>query len=171
MNRYLDLDARTAPYAALVLRAGLGTVFIAHAMLKLVVLTLPGTAAFFEAHGFPAWSAYPVFAAELGGGIALLAGVGTRWVALALVPVMAGAFLVHWPNGWSFTAPEGGWEYVAFLIVALLAQAGLGGGAFALRRGVTATGRSSEPPRTAPRASREGGTAHPKPSRAGRPAA
>jgi putative oxidoreductase len=74
-----------------------------------------------------------VFAGELAGGLALAAGVYTRWVALALVPVMMGAFSVHWPNGWAFTAPNGGWEYVAFLTAALLVQAGLGDGALALR--------------------------------------
>ena len=171
MNTETAIDARTAPYAALVLRLGLAAVFIAHALLKLIGFTLPGTAAFFDAHGFPAWTAYPVFAAELTGGIALLAGIGTRWVALVLLPVMAGALLVHWPNGWAFTAPEGGWEYVAFLMIALLAQAGLGDGAFALGRRVTATGRSSAPPRTAPRASLEAGAAHPRARRGERPAA
>lgn len=128
------IDARTGPYAALVLRLALGAVFVAHALLKLLVLTLPGTADFFAAHGFPGWAAYPVFVAELAGGILLVAGLATRTVALALVPVMVGALLVHWPNGWSFTAPHGGWEYVAFLIAALVVQAGLGDGALALRR-------------------------------------
>ena len=118
-------------YAAAVLRIGLGLVFVAHALLKLVVLTLPGTEAFFEAHGYPGWAAYPVFAAELVGGVLLLAGLFTRLVAFGLVPVMLGAFLVHWPNGWSFTAEGGGWEYVAFLIVALVAQGLLGDGAWA----------------------------------------
>jgi putative oxidoreductase len=41
---------------------------------------------------------------------------------------------VHWPNGWSFTATGGGWEYVAVLIGALGVQALLGDGAFALGR-------------------------------------
>ncbi|MBA3521681.1 MAG: DoxX family protein [Gemmatimonadales bacterium] len=129
------LDPRTAPYAALGLRVALGVVFVAHALLKLLVFTLPGTADFFAAHGFPGWTAYPVFLTELLGGLALIAGLYTRRVALALVPVMAGAFTVHWPNGWSFTAAEGGWEYVAFLTAALLVQAALGDGAFALRPG------------------------------------
>lgn len=61
------IDNRTAPYAALVLRIALGMVFIAHSLLKLIVFTLPGTAEFFAAHGFPGWTAYPVFAAELAG--------------------------------------------------------------------------------------------------------
>ncbi|SRR5688500_7113643 len=129
-----SIDVRTAPYAAFVLRLALGIVFVAHALLKLLVFTLPGTAAFFVAHGFPGWTAYPVFAAELLGGVALVAGVQSRRVALALLPVMLGALTVHWPNGWSFTAPEGGWEYVAFLIAALLVQAALGDGAWALGR-------------------------------------
>lgn len=130
----VPLDTRTGPYAALVLRLALGAVFVAHAMLKLLVFTLPGTAEFFSVHGFPGWTAYPVFAAELGGGVALVVGLQVRRVALALVPVLLGALLVHWPNGWAFTAPEGGWEYVAFLIAALLVQAGLGEGALAVSR-------------------------------------
>jgi putative oxidoreductase len=124
----------TAPYAALVLRAALGAVFIAHALLKLLVFTLPGTAQFFAAHGFPGWTAYPVFVMELIGGTLLIAGVYTRVVALALLPILAGAITVHWPNGWSFAAAGGGWEFVAFLIAALGAQALLGDGAFALGR-------------------------------------
>ena len=43
---------------------------------------------------------------------------------------------VHAGNGWLFTAPNGGWEYPAFLAVAAIAQALLGDGAFALRRGL-----------------------------------
>jgi putative oxidoreductase len=132
-------DRQWNRYAGLVLRAGLGVVFIAHALAKLLVFTLPGTAAFFEAHGFPGWSAYPVFAIELAGGLLLAAGLWTRVVSATLLPVMAGAWLVHWPNGWSFTAPGGGWEYVAFLHVALVAQVLLGDGAFALSSLVAGT--------------------------------
>ncbi len=127
------LDARLAPYGPLVLRLGLAAVMVAHALLKLLVLGLPGTAAFFEAHGFPGWTAYPVFAAELAGGALLALGVWARWVSLALVPVLLGAVAVHWPNGWMFVAPHGGWEYPAFLAVALVAQACLGGGAGVVR--------------------------------------
>jgi hypothetical protein len=39
-----------------------------------------------------------------------------------------GAWFVHLPNGWMFTAPNGGWEYPAFLIFALSTQAMLGDG-------------------------------------------
>ncbi len=127
-----SIDDVTAPYGALLLRATLGVVFIAHAFAKVFVYTLPGTAAFFETHGFPGWTAYPVFVGELLGGMALVTGVYTRRVALGLIPVMLGAFTVHWPNGWYFGAPNGGWEYVAVLLAALVVQAGLGDGHFAL---------------------------------------
>ncbi len=126
------LDPLTAPYAALLLRLTLGIVFITHGLFKVLVLTLSDTAAFFAAHGFPGWTAYPVFAAEVIGGAALAAGCYTRVIALALLPVLLGAFTVHWPNGWYFGNPQGGWEYVAFLLAALLVQAGLGDGALAL---------------------------------------
>jgi putative oxidoreductase len=126
------IDARTAPYAALLLRVSLGVMFIAHALLKVLVFTLPGTAQFFASVGFPAWMAYAVTAAELAGGVMLIAGVYSRWVALALVPVLLGATTVHWGNGWLFTAQNGGWEYPVFLTVAALVQAMLGDGKYAL---------------------------------------
>jgi putative oxidoreductase len=127
------IDSRTAPYAAFVLRIALGAMFIAHSLiLKHFTFTLPGTAQFFESLGLPAALAYLTFWAELLGGIALLAGVGTRWVAIALVPILIGATWVHAGNGWVFSAPNGGWEYPVFLIVASLVQALLGDGRFAL---------------------------------------
>lgn len=126
------IDTRTAPYAAFVLRASLGIMFIAHAVLKYSVFTLPGTAKFFESLGLPGPLAYVTFAAELIGGTLILAGLGTRWVSLALVPVLLGATWAHAGNGWLFSAPNGGWEYPAFLAVAAITQALLGDGKFAL---------------------------------------
>lgn len=81
----------------------------------------------------PGTLAYLVTAAETGGGALLILGVYSRWVALALVPVLLGALAVHWPNGWVFSVPGGGWEYPAFLAVAAAAQGLLGSGAFALK--------------------------------------
>jgi putative oxidoreductase len=126
-------DLRLAPYGALALRVGLGVVFLAHALSKPLLFTMPGTAEFFARHGFPGWAAYPVFVLELVGGALLLLGLGARWAALALIPVTAGALVVHAPNGWLFVYPGGGWEYPAFLIAALAAQALVGDGAYRLR--------------------------------------
>ena len=115
-------------YGAATLRVALGLVMFAHAAAKYFLFTLPGTATFFAQHGFPGWTAYPVFLVETVGGVLLVLGWQTRWVAVALLPVMIGALLVHAPNGWMFTAQDGGWEYPGFLILALVAQALLGNG-------------------------------------------
>jgi putative oxidoreductase len=125
-------DSRTAPYAATLLRVSLGAMFIAHSLiLKHLTFTLPGTAQFFESLGLPGPLAYATFWAELIGGVLLLAGIGSRWVALALLPILAGATWVHLGNGWVFSAQNGGWEYPVFLIVASLVQALLGDGRYA----------------------------------------
>ena len=126
------IDSRTAPYAALALRIALGAMFIAHAALKYYVFTLPGTAQFFQSIGLPGALGYATFWAELVGGVLILAGVYSRWVAAALVPVLIGATWAHAGNGWVFTAANGGWEYPAFLAVAAAALALLGDGRFAL---------------------------------------
>jgi len=129
------IDHRTAPYAALVLRVSLGVMYIAHSLvLKHFMYTLPGTAQFFASLGLPAALAYATFWAELAGGVLLLAGIGTRWVALALVPVLAGALWVHAGNGWVFSAPNGGWEYPLFWGLIWAAIALRGGGPYSLDR-------------------------------------
>ncbi len=120
-------------YGAMLLRVSLGIMYLAHAHLKIYTFTLAGTAEFFATVGFAPWLAYPVTAAEIGAGILLIAGVQTRWVALALIPVLLGAAFTHWSNGWVFTATGGGWEYPVFLVAASLVQAMLGDGAHALR--------------------------------------
>lgn len=118
---------------ALVLRLTLGTMFISHALLKIFVFTVPGTVQFFGGLGLPAAVAYFTIAAELIGGTALLLGVYARYVAVALIPVLVGATWAHLGNGWVFSAPNGGWEYPAFLSIAAFVQFLLGDGAYALR--------------------------------------
>ncbi len=127
------IDTRTAPYAALLLRVALGLMFVAHGLLKVFVFTLPGTAQFFASQGFPGWTAYPVVAAEVIGGLLLIAGYHARIVAATLIPVLIGAAFVHIGNGWLFTNANGGWEYPVFLIVIAGVVALLGDGAYALR--------------------------------------
>ena len=130
-----DIEARIAKHTSLsplVLRVGLGLVFLAHAYAKATIYTFAGTERFFEAFGFPGWTVYPVFAAELVGGIALIVGYRTRIVAPALIAVMLGALKPHLGNGWMFTNAGGGWEYVAFLIAALVAQTFAGAGEHSL---------------------------------------
>ena len=120
-------------YAPLLLRLALGAMWISHALLKLIVYTLPGTAAFFESEGIPGLLAYPVFTAELIGGVLILAGVYARQVALVLVPILLGALVTHIPNGWVFTATGGGFEYPLFLVAMSFVLWQSDDGAFALR--------------------------------------
>src|ERR671916_1738122 len=127
------IDTKLAPYGIFLLRVSLGAMFVAHALLKYLVFTMPGFAGFLAKIGFPPALAWPIFLAELIGGLAIIAGFYGRWVSLALLPVLLGAITVHWPNGWLFTAANGGWEYPAFLTVAALAHILAGEGAFALR--------------------------------------
>lgn len=124
-----------ADLAALTLRVAMGILFLAHAGLKIFVFTPAGTAGFFESLGFPGPLAYLVIAAELLGGIALILGVWTRWVALALVPILLGSiYAPHGAAGFIFSNEGGGWEFPAFWAITLVVQALLGDGAFALKR-------------------------------------
>jgi putative oxidoreductase len=128
----LMTDSRTAPYATLLLRVALGLFFLAHGLTKVLVFTIPGTVKFFNSIGYPSFVAYLVLVAELGGGLALIIGLWTRWIALVLFIEMLGVIIYHWPNGWFFTSKGGGWEYPVMWAVALLVLALLGDGPYAI---------------------------------------
>lgn len=124
-----------ADLAAAILRVSMGLLFLAHAGLKLFVFTPAGTAGYFASLGLPGPLAYLVIAAELFGGIALILGVYSRWVSLALVPILLGSIYVpHGAAGFFFSNEGGGWEFPAFWAVTLVVQALLGDGAFTLKR-------------------------------------
>jgi putative oxidoreductase len=118
--------------AAFILRISLGVLALAHALLKIMVFTLPGTVAFFEKLGYPGFFAYLVTFGELFAGIALITGAYVRTASVLLIPILIGATLQHWPNGWRFSAPNGGWEFPAFWTAALVVQALLGKGKWAI---------------------------------------
>jgi putative oxidoreductase len=121
------------PYGALALRMSLGTMWIAHALLKWFVFTIPGFGAWLADQGLPATAAWPVFLLELVGGLAILVGFHGRLASAVLLPVMLVAMLTHVPNGWTHTSAGGGWEYPAFLMMASLAHMLIGDGALSLR--------------------------------------
>ena len=58
------IDARTAPYGLFLLRVTLGVMFVAHALMKYFLFTIPGFAGFLGKVGFPEFMAWPVFLAE-----------------------------------------------------------------------------------------------------------
>lgn len=132
------IDNRTAPYAALAMRLALGIMFIAHGLTKVFVFTPAGTAGFFESIGIPGFLAYPVMAFEVIGGLMLVLGVYARWVAAIAVIQLFVAATVHFGNGWSFTNPNGGWEYPIFLTISALVVALLGEGPYAAKPTVKA---------------------------------
>jgi len=126
-------DTQRIAYATALLRLSLGTLALAHGLMKVFVFTPAGTVGFFASLGLPAFLAYATIAVEVGGGIALIAGVFTRYVSVAMIPILLGAVVVHSGAGWTFSNEGGGWEFPAFWAVALAVQALLGDGAFALR--------------------------------------
>jgi putative oxidoreductase len=142
-------EGRLRSYAVLLLRLALGTMFIAHSVIYMTMtLTLAGTVDFFASLRLPPWSAYATILAEALGGLLLILGIQTRWVALALSPILLGAIWVHSGNGWVFASPNGGWEYPLYLFVLCISQVMLGDGAHALSPswlpGARVTSRSSD---------------------------
>ncbi|MCX7381966.1 MAG: DoxX family protein [Alphaproteobacteria bacterium] len=126
----------TRDYGIALLRVTLGGLILTHGLVKLFVFTPAGTVGFFASLGLPAIAAYATMALELGGGIALIAGLFVRPIALLQAVLLLGTIVtVHGANGFSFAAKGGGWEYPAFWAVALVVLALTGPGALALRFG------------------------------------
>ena len=127
------IDQKYAPLAAFLLRVSLGVMYLAHGfIMKYLTFTLAGTAQFFESIGLPSFLAYLTVAGETFGGIALILGIKSRIVSVALLPILLGAVWVHSGNGWIFSNANGGWEYPLFLIVISGVVALLGSGAYAV---------------------------------------
>ena len=121
-------------YGIALLRIAMGGLVLVHGAIKLFIFTPAGTAGYFASLGLPAALAYLTILIEVGGGLALIAGLYTRITSLALAVVMIGTIVtVHGAKGFLFSNAGGGWEYPAFWAVALVAQALMGEGAFALR--------------------------------------
>ena len=78
----------------------MGLMFLAHFSVKLFIFTPTGTARYFTSLGLPSGLACMVMTAELLGAMALLLGIWTRVVAVALTPILAVLIAtVHGANG------------------------------------------------------------------------
>ncbi len=126
--------APTARFGATLLRLLLGTLFAVHALIKLLVFTPAGTAAYFESLGLPGGFAYLSIGLESVIALALLLGIYARWVGLLGIPLLLGTIVsVHGGNGFAFSNPGGGWEYPALWAALLLVLFLTGDGALTLR--------------------------------------
>jgi putative oxidoreductase len=125
----------TAPLGAALLRVTQGSLFLGHVGYRLVYIGIPAAETFFESLGLPRWMALVITLLEALGGLALVLGVLTRFSASILAAILIGTIvLVHGQNGFLFTNHNGGWEYPLLWAVALVAQALIGPGAWALRK-------------------------------------
>jgi putative oxidoreductase len=129
------IDAGKAPYGALLLRVSMGILFLLHGFyLKYMTIGMAGIGKYFASLGLPDWFAWVVLVYETLGGLALVFGVYTRWVAIFLgVHLLFAAYLGHGGNGWPFNRPGGGYEYPLFWAIACFALALIGDGAYALK--------------------------------------
>ena len=125
----------------LLLRSGVGVVFLAHGITK--VGSLSGTMNFFASIGLPSWMAYGVTFVETTGAAALMLGVLPRLAGGALAAVMVGAIsLVKFKTGFI-----GGFELELLLLLSTLAIVFSGAGKYSLDRFFTA--RKTSPAGTA----------------------
>jgi putative oxidoreductase len=123
--RFLD---RLQPLALLVLRLVLGAVMIAHGYGKVF-------GGFSHVHdmvqhiGFPGWTAYLLAGTEFVGGILIIAGLLTRFVATAmLIDMFVAIWKIHWHNG---LKGPGGYEFPLALAAIAFALIFFGAGPMA----------------------------------------
>jgi putative oxidoreductase len=120
--------------AALILRFGLGTVFLAHGIKH--ARGREKTSNWFASIGFkqPQLQWFASTATEIGVGTLLILGLLTTPAAAGVVGIMFVAFWsVHRMVGFWVTArPDEGWEYVFTLSLAAIALAAIGPGAISI---------------------------------------
>ncbi len=142
-----QLPAPTSDVASLVARLLLGVVLVAHGWQKLAEKGIAATSTGFAGMGIPAPGAAAVFATfvELGGGVLILVGLATPFVAVLTTVNMIGAglFAGHWTGG-VFVA-QGGWELVGVIITGALMLLAFGPGRYSIDHLLTARRRASEP--------------------------
>ncbi len=130
---YLNTRTHTQFWGLTVLRIVTGIIFLMHGWQKIAMFSIGGFTGFLSQAGIPApaIAAVVVIAVEILGGLALVLGLGTRWVAIPLaIDMLVALFTVHLPAG--FFVADGGYEFVLLLLAANVTFMLSGGGAAAL---------------------------------------
>ena len=124
--RYLD---RLQPLALLVLRIVIGAIMIAHGYGK-VFGGFSRVREMVQHLGFPGWMAYPLAGTEFFGGVLIIAGLFTRFVAVAmLIDMSVAIWKIHWHNG---LKGPGGYEFPLAAAAIAFALIFLGAGPIAI---------------------------------------
>lgn len=116
-----------------ILRIITGFIFFMHGWQKISEFGIQGFTGFLTQLGIPMPGLFAVIviAIELVGGLALIFGLGTRWVSLVLaVDMLVALFTVHLGNG--FFVSANGYELVLVLFGSVMSLAFLGGGSYTL---------------------------------------
>jgi putative oxidoreductase len=125
-------DATGVDLALLVIRVGLGIVFLAHGYNHVFRGgKIPGTARWFESLGMRPGIVHAWFASltELAAGVGLLFGFLTPLACAGIIGTMLVALITnHLKNGFFIFRPGEGYEYVLTLILMSVGLAGLGAG-------------------------------------------
>jgi putative oxidoreductase len=137
------VHARDLSY--LVIRLTAGGMLLVHGIFKVMPMAERGVAA--VVGGFATNSlarrgiepalllAYVVFILETVGAICIMLGLFTRFFAAAIAIEFAIiTFVAHWPNGFGWSLPRGGWEYPLFWGLIWVAVGLRGGGPYSLDR-------------------------------------
>jgi putative oxidoreductase len=129
-----------ADVSLLVLRIGLGAVFLAHGYNHIFGGgRIAGTGRWFESLGMRPGVLHAWFASltELGAGALLIMGVATPFGCAGVIGTMVVAWITnHLRNGFFIFRPGEGYEYVLTLTLCGVALAGTGGGRISLDRAI-----------------------------------
>lgn len=120
-------------WAPLILRVALGSIFVMHGYQKIFVMGLPGVGGFLGSLGFPMPEvlAYVLAYGEFLGGLLLIAGLFTHWVAkFDIIVTFLALLTVHWDNG--FWVGNGGYEFVMLMLAASISLLITGAGKYSL---------------------------------------
>jgi putative oxidoreductase len=140
-----SVTGSSTDFALLILRVGLGTVFLAHGINHIFGGgKIAGTGRWFESLGMKpghlhAWTASLT---EIGSGVLLVLGLLTPFAAAGVVGTMLVAWITnHRGNGFFIFRPGEGWEYVATLTLLGVVVGTLGAGGWSIDGHVSALQR------------------------------